>query len=278
MKVVRWRNILTRETAARQLRDLGISPEDTVVVHSSLRAIGPVEGGGEGLLELLRAYFDRGLLLVPTHTWATVQPSHPYYNAAVDQPCIGALPALAAFHPGGVRSLHPTHSMTAFGSRAAEYVRDEELTGTPAPPEGCWGRLYGEQAKILLLGVGQERNTYLHAVEEMLRVPDRLTDTAFTVYGTDGKGYFWEQTMRRHHCTQAPDISREFPRYLPAFLYWGAVWEGRFGAAQAQVCDARGCFRVMENIRRKLPEDQGVGPLPEACWRESGTDSLSSNR
>lgn len=265
MKQVRWQDCLTQEEAARQLAQLGLSPGDTVVVHSSLRAIGPVEGGGEGLLELLRRYFDRGLLLVPTHTWASVRPSTPYYNAAADRPCIGTLPTLAAFHPCGVRSLHPTHSMTAFGARAAEYVRGEELTETPAPPEGCWGRLYEEQAKILLLGVGQERNTYLHAVEEILDVPDRLTDTAFTVYGTDGNGYFWEQSMHSHHCSQTPDISRDFPRYLPAFLRCGAVWEGHFGAARAQVCDARGCFQAVKDIRQRFPGDSGIGPLPEDC-------------
>ncbi len=247
-----------------QLRKMGFLPSDTVMVHSSLRAIGPVAGGAMGLIDALRTYFSKGLLLIPTHTWANVNPEHPDYDASSTEPCIGTLPRIAAFHPDGVRSLHPTHSVAAFGERAAEYVKGEELFHTPAPPEGCWGRLYQENAKILLAGVSQNRNTYLHAVEEMIGVPDRLGAEPYLIHGRNGRGFCWENPMHPHRCSRSGDVSQFYPRYLPAFEKYGAVRIGQFGSARAEICSARKCAAVLREIWKRAEGEIGVGEEPLA--------------
>ena len=251
-----------------QLKGMGFLPTDTVMIHSSLRAIGPTEGGALGLIGALRTYFSKGLLLIPTHTWANVNPEHPEYDASATVPCIGTLPRIAAFHPDGVRSLHPTHSVAAFGERAVEYVKGEELAGTPAPPDGCWGRLYEENAKILLAGVSQNRNTYLHAVEEMIGIPDRLSAEPYLVRGTDGRGFRWERPMRPHRCSLTADVSQYYPRYLPAFEKYGAVRFGQFGSARAEICSARKCAEVMRELWKQADGEIGVGesPIPEELY------------
>ena len=38
-------------TAADDLRSLGLGTGDRVVVHSSLRAVGPVEGGADAIVD-----------------------------------------------------------------------------------------------------------------------------------------------------------------------------------------------------------------------------------
>lgn len=53
----------------RQLEQSGISPEATVMVHTSVKAVGPLENGGDTLLDVLMEYFHSGFLLLPTHTW-----------------------------------------------------------------------------------------------------------------------------------------------------------------------------------------------------------------
>ena len=73
-------------------------------------------------------------------------------------------------------SLHPTHSMAGVGRDAAAYLKAEELCNTPCTPGGCYDRLKECGGKILLVGVGHERNTYIHSAEEVLNVPNRLSD------------------------------------------------------------------------------------------------------
>jgi aminoglycoside N3'-acetyltransferase len=44
---------LTASNLTSDLRRLGVRSGDTLMVHASLRAIGPVEGGAEGVIEAL---------------------------------------------------------------------------------------------------------------------------------------------------------------------------------------------------------------------------------
>ena len=87
----------------------GIPTSATVVVHTSMRSLGGVEGGCDGLIDGFTSYLTDGLFIVPTHTWANVGSAQPIYDVRSTMPCIGALPSVAAFRKDGVRSLHPTH-------------------------------------------------------------------------------------------------------------------------------------------------------------------------
>lgn len=49
---------------------IGIKPNDTLLVHSSIKAIGEVEGGADTVLDAFIEYMKPGLLIFPTHTWA----------------------------------------------------------------------------------------------------------------------------------------------------------------------------------------------------------------
>jgi len=66
---------------------------------------------------------------------------------------------------GVVRSLHPTHSIAAYGKEASLYTQGEENCSSPCAPGGCWDRLRTINAKILLVGVTHIRNTYIKKVK-----------------------------------------------------------------------------------------------------------------
>ena len=60
----------TKQEIIKQLKAMGAPTNGVVLMHASLRAIGPVEGGAEALLETLVEHFtkDGGLFCVPTPT------------------------------------------------------------------------------------------------------------------------------------------------------------------------------------------------------------------
>lgn len=124
----------TREDLKSQIKAMGIQSNDTVLIHTSMKAIGPVEGGADGVIDAFCDYLRDGLFLVPTHTWMSVNPDHPVFDVNTAIPCLGALPSAAAFRKDGIRSLHPTHSIWAHGEHAAEFIAGEEYAETPAPP------------------------------------------------------------------------------------------------------------------------------------------------
>lgn len=94
------------------LRTLGVAPRDVLHVHSSLRKLGPVEGGADGVIDtLLELVGDSGLLSVPTHTWAVVNDGQPVWHERFTPSHVGILTNVLRKRSDAVRSLHPTHSV-----------------------------------------------------------------------------------------------------------------------------------------------------------------------
>ena len=258
------------------LKEAGIKPDDKVTIHCSLRAVGRIERGADGLIDAFRGYLDEGLFLVPTHTWDKVWRGSPYYNVRSTVPDIGTLAEVAAFRKDGVRSLHPTHSVAAFGKGAAEYVRGEEKCASPAPPDSCIGRLYEENGKVLLVGVGHERNTYLHSVDERLGIPDRLNPDPFEITIVDYDGNKLKSPPFHTHFTAASDrcVSEYYPNYKAAFEHTGAVTYARLGNAAVYVCDCRKMTDTCRRIWEKAGRDLCISaePIPAELYEDIVTE------
>ena len=256
--------MLTRNDIFRLLDSFGVRHDDTLTIHASLRSPGPIEGGADGLIDALKAYLCDGLLLIPTHTWDNVTRESPVFDVRRTVPCIGTLAKVAAFRPDAVRTLHPTHSLALFGREAADYAVGEEHATSPAPVGGCLQRLYDRQGKILLLGVGHNRNTFFHAVDEMLDLPNRLGEP-FAVTVIDQAGQAHVIPAFRPHGMRGPDgawmdCSARYPNYTPALEYAGAVQYGQLGDARVICCDAKKSADAIMRLWSRATED--------VCMRE----------
>lgn len=266
--------MLTKQEIAVFLEENGIRHDDKVVVHASLRSVGPVEDGADGLIDAMRAYLDNGLLIIPTHTWDEVVRDNPHYDVRTSVPCIGTLARVAFSRPDGIRSLHPTHSVVAFGPGAADFVKGEEQCASPAPVNSCLSRLYEENGKILLIGVGHERNTYLHDVDERLGIPDRLNPNPFVISIRDYEGRVIQSPPFHTHYTKASDtcVSEYYPNYKEAFEYCGAVKYAKLGNALVYICDAKKMTDVVRIIWQRTDHDLCIRKetIPKEYYELSG--------
>ncbi|WP_431943525.1 aminoglycoside N(3)-acetyltransferase [Micromonospora marina] len=180
-------------TLAADLRALGLGPGDVVLVHCSLRALGPVDGGAGALAAALRtAVGPAGTVVVPAQTPDNSVSSAAYRAAtagltdeqrlAYEDRMPGFDPAVTpsfgvgafAEHvrrlPGAVRSRHPQTSFSAWGPRAQELMRVHDLDshlGERSP----LAALEAAGAWTLLLGVGYATCTALHLAEYRSRRP-----------------------------------------------------------------------------------------------------------
>jgi aminoglycoside 3-N-acetyltransferase len=243
--------MFTRKDILEQLEEIGAPRDKIVIMHTSLRAIGEVEGGAKGLLDVLIKYFtkDGGLFCLPTHTW------HNYGNPITldlssSDSCLGAFPIIATEDGRGLRTVNPTHSIIIFGDRdrALDFASNEANVTSPTAPDGCYGKLRDLDGSILLVGVGQEKNTYIHAVEEMLNVPYRLT-AEFQNFGvkTEADEIFTHK-MRWLDETKYGDVSLRFPKFDIPFRYHKIIKDGFIGNAPTQLCDARDIYRVLKKL------------------------------
>lgn len=250
-----------------QLRSMGLQSTDAVMVHSSMKSLGMVEGGADTVVDAFMEYFEDGLFMTPTHTWAQMNEEYNVFNPTTEPACVGIIPNIFRKRAGVVRSLHPTHSIAAYGKNANEYVAGEENATTPCPVGGCWDRLREINAKILLIGVTHARNTYIHSVDEVFDVPERLTEypTKMKIVMPDGS--LKEVEMFRHYNVKAPHISEHFDKLSQAFFAHGAAKTARLGDAACILCEARKLFEVYERIlkiEKNAVIDREV--IPEKWW------------
>jgi len=81
----------TVEEIASDLKTLGIQPCDIVLVHSSLKSLGYVNGGPETVIQgLLRAVGDDGTLLMPALSYG--QEPHDVHGTHETPSNVGAIP------------------------------------------------------------------------------------------------------------------------------------------------------------------------------------------
>lgn len=261
--------MVTKQQLKDDLRAMGIRPDDTVLIHISLKAVGNVEGGAHGFIDAFCEYLQDGLFLVPTHTWATVNKDNPRYDVKTSVPCIGAVPRAAAFRHDGIRSLHPTHSVWAHGKNAEAFVRGEENAHSPAPVGFCWDRLADVGARILLIGVTHNRNTFIHSVDERMALPDRLSADAYDVTVLDSSGRAVTHPMRSHSCSKTNDVSLFYVNFEKPLTELGAQRFGTLGSATVRIVDAAKCREIVSRIYARSEADifTEYREIPETLYK-----------
>lgn len=244
----------TKEDLIKQLNEMGLLSTDNVLMHSSMKKIGDVQNRADGVLDALMEYFDEGLLILPTHTWDTIDLENNLFDTSNEPVCVGILPELFRKRANVYRSLHPTHSVGAYGKNAKTYIKGEEDGLTPANPKGLWGRLPEIDAKILLVGVDHGRNTFIHSIEEMMDVPNRFTENKILFEIKDGDKTI-EREFYKHETPGMPSLSDNYQKAGKLLIDKGIVKEYKFGDADVLLMDA---YELMVFIKEMLKIDIDV--------------------
>ncbi|MEA1884277.1 MAG: AAC(3) family N-acetyltransferase [Thermotogota bacterium] len=210
----------TKADLMKQIKELGIKPTDTLLIHSSMKSIGLVEGRGDTVLYAFMEYLNKGLLVFPTHTWEQLSDTYNVFDPKKEPSCVGILSNLFMQRLGVYRSLHPTHSVAAFGKDAESYTQGEEDFNTPCPREGCWGKLYDLNAKILFIGCSLRANTIIHGVEEWNHIPNRLSKWPQPLKIKLEDGQIIDRPLYRHH-NESGDVSKNYVKLTEPLLSLG---------------------------------------------------------
>lgn len=230
--------MLSRQDIVRGLRELGLVSGDRVMVHSSMAAFGPVDGGADTVIDaLLEAVGPDGLVVVPTFG------CKPPFDRRSSATPLGAVPDRFWRRAEAVRSLHPTHSVAAIGKGAEDLIRDHEKAPTAYSEGTPYHTLAMQGGKVLLLGVDQDRNTTLHTAEALAEAP--YLDDVEGAY-TNDKGNAVTIGVR---AMAGPH--RDFIGLDRLFRERGIMSVGRIGGAVCRLMDGRQMVETaLEAIRR----------------------------
>jgi aminoglycoside 3-N-acetyltransferase len=224
-----------------------------VLVHSSLRSLGWVQGGPRTVVTALRKAVGRaGTIVVPALTDENSATS-PVHLAAIagmtddevklfmdgmpafdprTTPTAGAgvIAETVRTAPGAARSVHPQSSFAGIGARATELMADHALDchyGERSPLR----KLYDLDAGILLLGVGYGACTAFHLSEYRYR-PHPPKRVYSCVVETDGISHWtdYEDVVLDDH--EFETIGECMENAIP-------VHRGLVGAAECRMLSLR---------------------------------------
>lgn len=209
-------------------REAGVRAGMHLIVHSAPSSLGRVSGGADTVIDSLRrAVGPTGTLVVPAFTPQVADP-HPEVRGVPDEAVrvrraqvplfapdlpspMGAIAEALRLTPRVVRSRHPQASVAALGARAEEIVSEQPLhfaVGRGSP----FATLFELGGWILLVGVGHNRNSFLHHAESLITRP-RLKQRRFPVL-VDGERIWWETLdVGDDNDTHFPVVGRDYERH-----------------------------------------------------------------
>ena len=241
----------THDSLLDQLKQLNIDPKGILLIHSSLKSMGEIEGGADTVLDVLSDYMKEGLLVLPTHTWSYINAKNPKYYVEDSPSCIGILPELFRKRKGAIRSLHPTHSVAALGKGSKEFVKGNEEFDTPCARNSPWGKLLDHKATIMLIGVDLRRNTFIHGVEEWADIPGRFSKEREILYTVLPDSTEIKVPSYRHF---GDSWSEYFWKVDDLFVEYGVMYKGKFGDATVRICDTQGMTKILFQMLEINPD------------------------
>jgi aminoglycoside N3'-acetyltransferase len=232
---------VSRAEVVDQLRELGVEDGGVLLVHTSFRAIRPVERGPIGLIEALRdALGPEGTLVMPSWSGDDDDPFDPLTTPT--PPSLGVVADTFWRLPGVLRSNH-SQAFAAAGPEAAR-VTSDPLPLPPHIPESPVGRVRDLDGQVLLLGVGHDADTTLHLAELLAGVPYRVP--SYCTVLRDGRRVRIDYEENDHCCERFAFADQ----WLRAR---GLQAEGRVGHAHARLARARDIVEVtLEHLARDL--------------------------
>lgn len=235
--------LFTEERLRQGLRQLGIGPGATLIVHSSLKALGWVPGGAPTVVRaLINVLGEEGTLAMPAATpqcadrsaWRDATTSDacleemrhrlPLFERATTPTTLGAIAEAFRTWPGTLRSAHPLESVCARGVHAATITREHPLAFSEGPGTP-FARLHDLDSLVLLLGVGFNRCTALHFAESI--APNPRTMNVRFLHLRDARR-IWIDVPN-----VADDNDTHFPIIGKQFMSSGRAAEGLVGEAKS---------------------------------------------
>ncbi|WP_409346209.1 AAC(3) family N-acetyltransferase [Paenibacillus sp. MBLB4367] len=161
----------------RAFQEVGVAASDTVLIHSSLKSFGHVIGGPLSVIDAIKeTVTESGTVVFPTLVQRDFANAYRHWDIRNSPSDVGNITETFRLLPDSIRSDQATHSVAAWGSRAAEITGEHAAYGPRMGVFGdyCfsysspWQKMYLHKARIVFIGIDMVYNTFKHFAEYAL--------------------------------------------------------------------------------------------------------------
>ncbi len=233
-----------------EFKRIGLVENDVVLIHSSFKSFGGVEGGPQTVIDaLISTLGNGGTLIVPRFNFDFSTHNTPW-DIRTTPSQTGIISEFARKDPRSLSVFHPIYSFSIIGKHGKELVK-HRYKGSYSK-DSIFHKLRILDAKILQIDKVYKGTTMFHYVEEMLGVDYRFFKD-FTGIVTDENGKSYEDTFNIY----VRDVERGF---VTVVLPIGKILEeegvmkiDRIGNAKTWYMKAEDLYRVTANAIKKNP-------------------------
>jgi len=239
------------------LQRMQVPHDGVLVVHSAIATLSRAGFRAETVIEALLGYMNGGTVVMPTMTWRTVTSQQRDWDEIATRSETGVMTEVFRTRYALCRSIHPTHSVAAYGAAADALLARHHLDDTPVSVNSPYGLMCSFASYVLMIGVGLESCTAIHLPEEIV-APDfylRPLDPHEVYHCRDRHGRVHEVRTRRHF-----RLDRDFQKFGPPLE--------RRGLLQAGMIE--GCGYAMVALKDLLDEvNAALSADPRGTLRET---------
>jgi aminoglycoside 3-N-acetyltransferase len=269
--------VYSRAELADGFLALGVQAGDCVMLHASVRAVGPIAGGPDQIhLALKDVLTEQGTLMMyascpegyddvgrghlgPVEERALIDKQPPFdaYSAKAARDN-GALVEFFRSFPGSRVNNHPARFVV--WGRHAEYLISEQPWDYAFGRASALERFVELDGKILLLACDHDNVTFLHYAEHIVDIPGKRIAHVEVPWLENGERVWREMAEVDTSSAGAhpawPD--RFFARIVNAHLSRTRNRGGRVGHAHAFLTDARGLLHeALAQMKAAVRTDKG---------------------
>ena len=230
--------------------ELGVEPGDTLLVHSSYKSFGPVEGGPQTVVDaLIAALGPQGTLIMPTFNF-DFNKGQPWDVRSTPSQ-MGVLTELVRKDPRSKRVFHPIYSFAILGKHAdtlgsLRYKSSYERNSV-------FGKLRDLDAKIMVVGLSYTNSmTFFHHIEQMEGVDYRFLKQ-FTGEVTDWDGTTRTDTFEMLVRDIDKGVITEVDPMGALMEQAGVIKVGRIGEAAVKLMKANDVYAFTAREMRRDP-------------------------
>ena len=229
----------------------GIKNGDTIMVHTSYKSLGSVEGGAEAVIDALRGLVGpQGTVLFPNFNFQSWTEDH-YFDVLETPSRMGTITELARLRRDAKRTPHPIYSFAVLGARAQEFAAADDVEAYG--PKSAFAVFHTTNGTILSIGL-DFNNTFSmhHYIEYNVGCDYRRIKEFSGIY----VGYGRKPEMRVYSMFVRKDdtVKTYINPGMDELLAAGVIREVRVGEAKVHFATAKDFYDNMSVIVREHPE------------------------
>jgi len=232
-------------------RQTSVKPGDTIIVHTSYKALGGVEGGADTVIDVMRELVgERGTVLFPAFNFQSWTETH-YWDVLETPSKMGMITELARLRPDAKRTPHPIYSFSVWGARADEFAAADDVEAYG--PNSAFAHFHKSNGTIVSIGLDFNNTFSMHHYIEYNVGCDyrRIKEFSGIYVGYDRVPRVKTYSM---FVRNSDRVKTYIVPGMNELLAAGVIQEVQVGAAKVHYATANEFYDNMSVIVREHPE------------------------